>query len=60
VRSPDRLAIDEFRRCIDDKSTGAVRVSLGIVSNFADVHRFAEFVAGFADEDPAGEDPAEA
>jgi selenocysteine lyase/cysteine desulfurase len=53
VRSPDRLAIDEFRRCIDDKSTGAVRVSLGIVSNFADVHRFAEFVAGFADEDPA-------
>jgi selenocysteine lyase/cysteine desulfurase len=50
VRSPDRLAIDEFRRCIDDKSTGAVRVSLGIVSTFADVHRFVEFVAGFADE----------
>jgi selenocysteine lyase/cysteine desulfurase len=50
VRSPDRLAIDDFRRCIDDKSTGAVRVSLGIVSTFADVHRFVEFVAGFADE----------
>ena len=50
VRSPDRLAIDEFRRCIDDKSTGAVRVSLGIVSTFGDVHRFVEFVAGFADE----------
>jgi selenocysteine lyase/cysteine desulfurase len=53
VRSPDRLAIDEFRRCIDHKSTGAVRVSLGIVSTFADVHGFVEFVAGFADEDPA-------
>ena len=53
VRAPDRLAIDEFRRCIDDKSTGAVRVSLGIVSNFADVHRFVEFVRGFADRTSA-------
>jgi len=52
VRSPDRLALDEFRRCIDDKSTGAVRVSLGIVSSFADVHRFVEFVAGFAGDAP--------
>ena len=45
----DRLALDEFRRCIDDKSTGAVRVSLGIVSTFEDVYRFLEFVRGFAD-----------
>jgi molybdenum cofactor sulfurtransferase len=49
VRTGDRLALDEFRRCIDDKSTGAVRVSLGIVTTFADVYRFAEFAAGFAD-----------
>jgi molybdenum cofactor sulfurtransferase len=47
VRAPDRLAIDEFRRCIDDKSTGAVRVSLGLVSTFGDVYRFVEFVRGF-------------
>jgi selenocysteine lyase/cysteine desulfurase len=50
VRAADRLALDEFRRCIDDKSTGAVRVSLGIVTTFEDVYRFAEFVAGFADK----------
>lgn len=49
VRSPDRLALEEFRRCIDDKSTGAVRVSLGLVSTFVDVYRFVDFVRGFAD-----------
>jgi molybdenum cofactor sulfurtransferase len=53
VRAPDRLALDEFRRCIDDKSTGAVRVSLGIVSTFADVYRFVEFVRGFTDRTAA-------
>ncbi|MGD0861528.1 MAG: aminotransferase class V-fold PLP-dependent enzyme [Candidatus Limnocylindrales bacterium] len=53
VRAPDRLAVDEFRRCIDDKSTGAVRVSLGIVTTFADVYRFVEFVGGFADKSAA-------
>jgi molybdenum cofactor sulfurtransferase len=53
VRTGDRLALDEFRRCIDDKSTGAVRVSLGLVTTFADVYRFAEFAAGFADETAA-------
>jgi molybdenum cofactor sulfurtransferase len=49
IRRPDRLALEEFRRCIDDKSTGAVRVSLGLVTTFADVYRFVEFAAGFAD-----------
>ena len=44
-----RLSLDDFRLCIDGKSSGAVRVSVGIVSTFADVHRFARFVAGFAD-----------
>ena len=29
------------------KSAGAIGASLGIVSNFADVHRFVEFVATF-------------
>ena len=53
VHAADRLALDEFRRCIDDKSTGAVRVSLGLVTTFADVHRFVEFVAGFIDKTAA-------
>ena len=45
----DRMTIDEFRRCIDDKSTGAVRVSLGLASNFADVYRFMAFMHTFVD-----------
>jgi len=32
------------------KSVGAIRVSLGIVSNFADVHRFVEFAATLRDQ----------
>ncbi|MCP5110690.1 MAG: aminotransferase class V-fold PLP-dependent enzyme, partial [bacterium] len=38
---------EDFRMCIDGKSTGAVRVSVGLVSNFADVHRFVEFAKQF-------------
>ena len=32
------------------RSAGAIRVSLGIVSNFADVQRFLEFTAGLRDQ----------
>jgi len=42
-----RLTVDDFRRCIDGKSTGAVRVSLGIVSNVDDVNAFVRFAEGF-------------
>jgi selenocysteine lyase/cysteine desulfurase len=42
-----RLTIDDFRLCIDGKSTGAVRVSLGLVSNLDDVGRFLEFAEHF-------------
>jgi molybdenum cofactor sulfurtransferase len=45
----ERLSLDEFRRCIDAKSTGAVRVSLGIASTFADVYRFVAFARGLLD-----------
>ncbi|MFZ2491733.1 MAG: aminotransferase class V-fold PLP-dependent enzyme [Thermoanaerobaculia bacterium] len=41
------LTLDDFRMCIDGKSTGAVRVSLGLVSNFADVWAFARFAREF-------------
>ena len=50
VNSQERFTIDEFRRCIDAKSTGAVRVSTGLVSTFADVYRFIQFAQGFADK----------
>ena len=43
LRLQDRITYDDFRRCIDGKSTGAVRVSLGIASNRADVDRFLSF-----------------
>ena len=32
------------------KSAGAIRVSLGLASNFADVYRFCEFAAGLRDQ----------
>ena len=41
------LTVDDFRLCIDGKSTGAVRVSLGLVSNVADVDRFIAFAKEF-------------
>ncbi len=41
------LTIDDFRLCIDGKSSGAVRVSLGLVSNLADVSRFVAFARQF-------------
>ena len=41
------LTVDDFRLCIDGKSTGAVRVSLGLVSNLEDVNRFLAFVRTF-------------
>jgi hypothetical protein len=41
------LTIEDFRLCIDGKSTGAVRVSLGLASNVADVEAFIDFAATF-------------
>ena len=38
-----RLTYDEFRLCIDGKASGAVRVSVGLVSNLADVEAFIDF-----------------
>lgn len=42
------LTYDEFRLCIDGKASGAVRISLGLASNFADVEKFIEFTRSFA------------
>ena len=41
-----RLSLDDFRLCIDGKASGAVRVSLGLVSNFEDVQTFLKFAEG--------------
>jgi len=39
---------------IDHKSSGAVRVSVGLVSNFSDVYRFVEFARSFVDREVEG------
>ncbi len=45
----NRLTIDDFRLCIDGKSSGAVRISVGMVSNFADIERLLSFVRTLLD-----------
>jgi molybdenum cofactor sulfurtransferase len=42
----DVMSIDEFRKCIDGKSSGAVRISVGMVTNFNDVQSFLMFARG--------------
>ena len=44
------LTIEDFRLCIDGKSTGAVRVSLGLASNLPDVDAFVAFASTFLDQ----------
>jgi selenocysteine lyase/cysteine desulfurase len=41
-----RLTYDDFRTCIDDKASGAVRISVGMVSNFEDVQAVLKFAEG--------------
>lgn len=53
----ERMTLDQFQSILQQKhkkSAGAVRVSLGIASNFADVYRFLTFAATFADKAAAG------
>jgi len=49
-----RMEYNDFRRCIDDKSTGAVRVSYGLASNFRDAWSLVQFAREFIDRNPAG------
>jgi molybdenum cofactor sulfurtransferase len=42
----DKMTIDDFRLCIDGKSSGAVRISVGMVTNFNDVQAFLVFSRG--------------
>jgi selenocysteine lyase/cysteine desulfurase len=47
AQSPPGISYDDFRRCIDGKSSGAVRLSLGLASNFNDVQVLLEFAREF-------------
>lgn len=43
----DRITDLDFQHCIDPKASGAVRVSLGLVSNCEDVQAFLDFARTF-------------
>jgi molybdenum cofactor sulfurtransferase len=45
-----RLTRDGLGRCLDGHTLGAVRVSLGVASNLADVERFLAFAATLLDD----------
>jgi selenocysteine lyase/cysteine desulfurase len=45
-RADHPMTYESFRHCVAPKSSGAVRVSLGLASNFADAYAF----VGFAEE----------
>ncbi len=48
--TPSHLTLEDFRQCIDDKSTGAVRISFGLVSNLADAQHFVRFAKRFVNK----------
>ena len=48
-QQPEMFKIDQFGRCMGDSAVGAVRVSLGIASNRADLDRLTELLATFRD-----------
>ena len=50
VRHAERLTMEEFRRCMDPQATGAVSISLGLVSTFADVYACLTFAHTFLDK----------
>ncbi len=55
-RDQERMTFEQFLSVVlhkRHKSAGAIRVSLGIASNFADVHRFLRFLARFLDHPAA-------
>ncbi|MCC7130032.1 MAG: hypothetical protein B6D39_10225 [Anaerolineae bacterium UTCFX2] len=58
VSQPERLTLDDFRLCIDGKSTGAVRISFGIASNFADAFHFWKFALDLLQEELRAGAPA--
>jgi selenocysteine lyase/cysteine desulfurase len=47
ARAEDRMTLDQFHQCIDQKSTGAVRISFGIASTFEDGLQVLKFFQDF-------------
>jgi selenocysteine lyase/cysteine desulfurase len=45
----DRLTFEQFLHVIAGKTTGALRASVGLATNFADVYKYVQFVRTFID-----------
>ncbi|HSD83804.1 MAG TPA: aminotransferase class V-fold PLP-dependent enzyme, partial [Anaerolineae bacterium] len=52
-RDKDHLTFEQFLQVIDGKTTGALRASIGLATNFADVFRYLQFAETFIDRDAA-------
>jgi selenocysteine lyase/cysteine desulfurase len=48
-RDKDRLTFEQFLHVIEGKTTGALRASLGLATNFTDVYRYVQFAETFID-----------
>jgi len=46
----ESITFDQFRRQIVGKTTGALRLSIGLASNFADIERYLQFARSFVDK----------
>lgn len=49
-RDKESLSYEQFLHVIDSKLTGALRASIGLATNFADVYRYLEFAREFKDK----------
>jgi selenocysteine lyase/cysteine desulfurase len=48
-KDKDRMSYEQFVHAIDAQKGGALRTSVGVASNFADVYRFMQFAQTFVD-----------
>jgi selenocysteine lyase/cysteine desulfurase len=53
-RDKDRMTFEQFLQVIDGKTTGALRASIGLATNFADVYKYVQFAKTFVDRCAAG------
>jgi selenocysteine lyase/cysteine desulfurase len=45
----DHISFEQFLQAIDGKTTGALRASIGLASNFDDVYAYVQFAKTFVD-----------
>ena len=53
-RDKERMTFEQFLHVIDGKTTGALRASIGLATNFADVYQYVQFAETFIDRHIAG------